>query len=109
MTASTFGSEHQQEVPLMHPVQRFRPNPSGHRPTPLPEGDSHDDGSTDVEFISMPEWCKRVGCSLDAGYGAARRDEIAGLFRIGKLMRINWQAFVAATFSAGTERRASGQ
>ena len=51
-----------------------------------------------VEFISVAEWCSRVGCSLDAGYRAARRDQIVGLFRIGKLMRINWQAFVAATF-----------
>jgi hypothetical protein len=42
-----------------------------------------------------------VGCSLDAGYRAARREEIAGLFRIGKLMRINWQAFVDATYAVG--------
>jgi hypothetical protein len=25
----------------------------------------------DVEIISVPEWCRRVGCSLDAGYRAA--------------------------------------
>jgi len=55
-------------------------------------------GHTDViEFISVADWCKRVGCSLDAGYRAARRDEIPGLFRIGRLMRINWLAFVAST------------
>jgi hypothetical protein len=59
-----------------------------------------------VEFISVPEWCRRVGCSMDAGYRAARRNEIAGLFRIGKLMRVNWQAFVMATFGA-TEAAAS--
>lgn len=53
-----------------------------------------------VEFVSVPEWCRRVGCSLDAGYRAARRNEIAGLFRIGRLMRINWGAFVAATSGA---------
>jgi hypothetical protein len=71
-------------------------------------GDSPGDGSAPVEFISVPEWCKRVGCSLDAGYGAARRDQIAGLFRIGKLMRINWQAFVAATFTSGANGKVSG-
>ena len=55
-----------------------------------------------TEFISVPEWCRRVGCSLDAGYRAARRSEIPGLFRIGRLMRINWPAFVTSTI-AGAE------
>ena len=53
-----------------------------------------------VEFIGIPEWCRRVGCSLDTGYRAARRHDIPGLFRIGRLMRVNWPAFVAATSSA---------
>jgi hypothetical protein len=48
------------------------------------------------EFISVPEWCRRVGCAPDSGYRAARRDEIPGLFRIGRLMRINWPVFVDA-------------
>jgi hypothetical protein len=50
------------------------------------------------EFIGIPEWCRRVGCSLDSGYRAARRDQITGLFRIGRLMRVNWDAFVGATY-----------
>ncbi len=49
------------------------------------------------EFIGIPEWCRRVGCSLDSGYRAARRDEIPGLFRIGRLMRVNWDAFTKRT------------
>lgn len=53
--------------------------------------------SPNLEFISIPEWCKRVGCSLDSGYRAARRNEIAGMFRIGRLVRVNWSAFVSAT------------
>lgn len=56
--------------------------------------------NTEIEFISIPTWCKRVGCSLDSGYRAARRDEIPGLFRIGRLVRINWTAFVTATTEA---------
>ena len=56
--------------------------------------------SVAVEFIGIPEWCRRVGCSLDTGYRAARRSDIPGLFRIGRLMRVNWPAFVAATSSA---------
>jgi hypothetical protein len=72
----------------------------------MKEDDSRSDGSVPVEFISVPEWCKRVGCSLDAGYRAARRDQIAGLFRIGRLMRINWQAFVAATSTIGANGKA---
>jgi hypothetical protein len=51
----------------------------------------------DVEFISVPEWCRRMGCSLDSGYRAVRRDQVPGLFRIGRLIRINWPAFVAVT------------
>lgn len=54
-----------------------------------------------VEFISIPEWCRRVGCSVDSGYRAARNDQIAGLFRIGRLIRVNWPAFVAATAVSG--------
>lgn len=61
-------------------------------------------GTTEVEFISIPEWCRRVGCSLDAGYRAARCNQIAGLFRIGRLMRVNWQAFVASTATPAGER-----
>ena len=47
----------------------------------------------DPEFISIPVWCKRIGCSLDSGYRAARRHDIPGMFRIGRLVRINWDAF----------------
>lgn len=55
----------------------------------------------EIEFITVPEWCRRVGCSLDSGYRAARHNQIAGLFRIGRLMRVNWAAFVEATFTSG--------
>ena len=50
-----------------------------------------------AEFIGIPEWCRRVGCSRESGYRAARRDEIPGLFRIGRLKRVNWLVFVNAT------------
>lgn len=59
--------------------------------------------TSDPEIISVPDWCRRVGCSLDAGYRAARRGEIPGLFRIGRLMRVNWPAFVRSTTPAGAE------
>ena len=61
-------------------------------------------GTAEVEFITIPEWCRRVGCSLDAGYRAARCNRIAGLFRIGRLMRVNWGAFVASTATPAAER-----
>lgn len=53
--------------------------------------------ANEYEFVSIPEWCGRVGCSLDTGYRAARRNEIPGLFRIGRLVRVNWDGFVAST------------
>lgn len=62
-----------------------------------------------AEFISIPEWCRRVGCSLDSGYRAARRGEIPGLFRIGRLKRINWGAFVEATELAGQPDRGASR
>lgn len=91
----------------MHQVHQFRSSQDDDSGTAPAARNSYDNGQAAVEFISVPEWCKRVRCSLDAGYRAARRDEITGLFRIGRLMRINWQAFVAATFSGGGDRRVS--
>ena len=63
------------------------------------------DTNETVEFISIPEWCRRVGCSLDSGYKAGRLNQIPGMYRIGRLMRVNWQAFVAATENADRSRR----
>jgi len=40
-----------------------------------------------TEFITISEWCRRVGCSLDSGYRAARRGEMPGLFRVGVKLR----------------------
>ena len=54
------------------------------------------------EFVTIPIWCRRVGCSLDSGYRAARRNEIPGQFRIGWLVRVNWEAFVRATWPSAT-------
>jgi predicted DNA-binding transcriptional regulator AlpA len=51
----------------------------------------------DNEFISVPEWARRVGCSKDSAYKAAMRAEIPGAFKIGRLVRINWPAFVHST------------
>lgn len=53
-----------------------------------------------AEFIGIPEWCRRVGCSRESGYRAARRDQIPGLFRIGRLKRVNWSVFVNAAAHA---------
>ena len=57
------------------------------------------------EFISIPEWARRVHCSADAAYRAARSGDVPGLFRIGRLMRVNWNAFVAATAGEPSTRR----
>lgn len=67
------------------------------------------DPADGVEFIGIPEWCRRVGCSLDSGYRAARRGQIPGLFTIGRLRRVNWEAFVTATFVGGDGERRPGR
>lgn len=51
----------------------------------------------EMEFISVPEWGRRLGVSKEAAYAAGRRNEIPGLFRIGRLVRVNWRAFMTAT------------
>ena len=65
--------------------------------TVSPDGRRIDETAKGVEFIGIPEWCRRVGCSRESGYRAARREEIPGLFRIGRLKRVNWSVFVEAT------------
>ena len=57
-------------------------------------------GAHAAGFIGVPEWCRRVGCSRESGYQAARQDEIPGLFRIGRLKRISWGVFVSAAASS---------
>jgi hypothetical protein len=54
----------------------------------------------DPEFVSIPVWCRRVDCSRDTGYRLARRGDIPGQFRIGTLLRVNWDVFVRSTESA---------
>lgn len=53
------------------------------------------------EFISIPEWCRRVGVSKDSAYKAARSGRIPGCFAIGRLYRVNWAAFVERSSLAG--------
>jgi hypothetical protein len=49
------------------------------------------------EFISIPEWGRRLGISAESAYKAARLGQIPGCFNIGRLYRVNWSVFVAAT------------
>jgi hypothetical protein len=51
----------------------------------------------DTEFISIPEWARRVGVSADSAYKAARLGRIPGCFSIGRLYRVNWLAFARRT------------
>ena len=48
----------------------------------------------DNEFISVPEWARRVGISKDSAYKAARLGQIPGCFVIGRLYRVNWPVFL---------------
>ena len=49
------------------------------------------------EFISIPEWARRLGISAESAYKAARLGQIPGCFNIGRLYRVNWPVFVEAT------------
>ena len=63
----------------------------------------------EAEFISIPEWARRVGISAESGYKAARIGHIPGCFVIGRLYRVNWPVFVARAGSDhGQDERANG-
>ena len=49
------------------------------------------------EIISIPEFTRRVGCSKETAYKSARGGEVPGTFGIGRLLRVNWSAFVSST------------
>lgn len=51
----------------------------------------------DAEFVTIPEWSRRVGVSRDSAYRAARNGEIPGCFSVGKLYRVNWKVFLQRT------------
>ena len=60
----------------------------------------------DGQFISIPEWGRRVGVSKDSAYKAARLGQIPGCFAIGRLYRVNWSAFVERSGLVGGEQAA---
>lgn len=55
------------------------------------------------EYISVPEWARRLGISKDSAYKAARLGQIPGCFSIGRLYRVNWSAFVEVSALAGQQ------
>jgi len=55
------------------------------------------DSDTRPEFISIPEWARRLGISPESAYKQARLGQIPGCFSIGRLYRVNWPVFVEAT------------
>jgi hypothetical protein len=55
----------------------------------------------DAEFISVPEWGRRMGVSKESAYKAARLGAIPGCFAIGRLYRVNWSAFVERSALTG--------
>jgi hypothetical protein len=79
------------------------PNPHHHRPLQRPRGAGTErrlatTETTPAEIIAIPEWARRVGCSPDSAYKAARNGDIPGCFGIGRLLRVNWPAPVPATY-----------
>lgn len=58
------------------------------------DGERAFNGQAATEFISIPEWARRLGVSADSAYKAARLGQIPGCFAIGRLYRVNWPVFV---------------
>lgn len=86
-------------------IRSLRASSDGDRsdvpPYGRPAADNHQANETDSrpEFIGIPEWARRVGVSPESAYKAARLGQIPGCFNIGRLYRVNWPVFVAATSS----------
>jgi hypothetical protein len=59
----------------------------------------------DPEFISIPEWARRLGVSADSAYKAARLGQIPGCFAIGRLYRVNWTIFTQRAGEAPASNR----
>jgi hypothetical protein len=59
---------------------------------------------SEPEFISIPEWGRRMGISKDSAYKAARLGQIPGCFPIGRLYRVNWSALVERSGLAGGQQ-----
>ena len=57
---------------------------------------------TEAEIISVPELARRIDVSKESAYKAIRRGEIPGAFSVGRLMRVNWTAFIKSTGSSAT-------
>jgi hypothetical protein len=84
------------ELPSFHSSPHVAPDGSH---TPPPEADQtsgNADRRREPEFISIPEWARRIGLSSESGYKAARLGQIPGCFNIGRLYRVNWPVFVEA-------------
>ena len=64
------------------------------QPVWSPKRSSETAPGADPEFISVPEWARRVGICADSAYKAARLGQIPGCFAIGRLYRVNWAVFV---------------
>jgi hypothetical protein len=90
----------------MSDIARLRSNPSNLWPAEATwpaqgDGEEHQPpgrlgDSDEPEFISIPEWARRLDISAESGYKAARVGQILGCFNIGRLYRVNWPAFVRA-------------
>ena len=62
--------------------------------------------TSNAQFISIPEWGRRMGVSKDSAYRAARLGQIPGCFAIGRLYRVTWSAFVERSGLAGGQQPA---
>jgi predicted DNA-binding transcriptional regulator AlpA len=53
-----------------------------------------------AEFISVHEFARPIGVSKQSAYRAIERNEVPGVFKLGRRVTVNWTAFVAKTYEA---------
>ncbi len=57
-------------------------------------------GLLEAEFVDVEEFARRVGVPKQSVYRAIERNQVPGVFRLGRRVTVNWSAFVAKTYEA---------
>lgn len=50
-----------------------------------------------VEFITVPEFARRVGVARETAYRLVKRHEVPGTVKLGQTIRIRWDLWLRAT------------
>jgi excisionase family DNA binding protein len=53
--------------------------------------------SPSIEFITVPEFARRVGVARETAYRLVKRQEVPGTVKLGQNIRIRWDLWLRAS------------